>query len=129
MNHSDQVSTGSLHKNSHEELEAFGEWVVVTRKKAPEKTEAGVFLPETARAKMEAEYVGTVVSIGDDAAIKYPKLKLGDRIVYRHVFPMNKTDSPDEIYSLVHIGNILAWARSKTITPAMAPGVDKFRQD
>jgi putative transposon-encoded protein len=135
-NHSNQLG-GAVHKNEAEELEAMGDWVVVVRKTAPELHSAGktadgrevhIELPSTARDKIEAEYAGRVVSIGDDAAIKHPKLKLGDRIAYTRVFPMNKTGSKTEIYSLVHKDNIIARLKSVTITPGMAPETDAFRQ-
>ena len=124
-NHSNQLSTGP-HKNEHEGIEALGEWVVVTRKTAPQTTEGGVFLPETARAKMEAEYAGKVVSIGE--GVKMP-VKLGDRIVYGRCFPMAKQGAKDEIFSLVHVTSIMGRITGETIKPGMAPEVDKFRQD
>lgn len=129
-NHSNQISTsGSPNKNEHEGIDAFGEWVVVVRKTAPEKTEFGIHLPETARSKMEAEYAGKVVSIGEAVGARLPRLQLGDRIVYTRCFPMAKQGAKTEIFSLVHVGNIMGRITSEAITPGMAPENDKFKQD
>ena len=118
-----------MHKNEHNEIEALTDWVTVTRRKAEERTEAGIHLPDTVRANMEAEYVGTVVSIGADAQTKIPTLKLGDRIVYQRCFPMNKTGDKDMIYSLIHVGWIMGRVHSERVRPAMAPTNEKFKQD
>lgn len=135
-NHSNQLSTG-VHKNEHEDIEALGEWITVVRKLAPERHNAGktddgrevhLELPATARDRMEAEYAGKVVSIGDDAAKKMPKLQLGDRIVYGRCFPMAKQGSKEEIFSLVHVGNIMGRINNAAITPGMAPVADGLKQ-
>jgi co-chaperonin GroES (HSP10) len=118
-----------MNKNEHQDIEAIGEWLTVTRRTAASTTDGGIHLPDTVRGRMEAEYVGTIVSIGDDAALKHPKLKLGDRIVYQRCFPMNKTDTKDEIFSLIHMLWVMGRVHSKTVQPAMAPTNEKFKQD
>ena len=126
-----------MNKNEHQDIEALGEWITVTRKTASEKIDAGfgadgkpvgILLPETARSRIEAEYVGTVVSIGQEALAKHPTLKLGDRIVYQRCFPMNKTDTKDEIFSLIHMGWVMGRVHSKHVQPAMVPTNEQFKQ-
>ena len=135
-NHSNQIGTG-VHKNEHEDIEAAADWIVVTRKLPPEEHSAGVgddgqehklILPATARDRMEAEYVGTVVSIGEDAQIKQKKMKLGDRIVYGRCFPMARQGSKTEIFSLVHKDSVMGYVRHLSMVPGMAPEQDGFRQ-
>jgi co-chaperonin GroES (HSP10) len=128
------ATSSGLHENAHDEIEAFGPWVTVTRKLAGETSKGGVILPDTVRSRMEAEYVGTVVDIGWDAGQKKlgrggRTLQIGDRIIYIRCFPMAKQGAKDEIYSMVHIDNIMGSPRSPSAVPAMAPENEKFRQD
>ena len=118
---------GGLHENTHDDIEALGPWITIERKRAAEKTKGGVILPDTVRAAQEAEYVGVIINMGGDVAAKKP-LQVGDRIIYTHCFPMNKAGSPDVIYSLVHVDNVMGRVHSSAVKPAMAPKSQAFKQ-
>jgi co-chaperonin GroES (HSP10) len=114
-----------------EELEGFAKWVVITRKAAPEKTEGGIILPDTVRARLEPEFVGTIISLGEDVVDPKQKrpLKEGDRIVYTHCFPMKAAKDLDVVYALVHRDNIIGRLRkSSDLVPVGEPRKQGFSQ-
>lgn len=59
-------------------VKPLGENVLIQPEKPEQKTEAGIFLPET--AKEERSQFGRVVAIGDSEKIK---VKKGDQVVFR----------------------------------------------
>ena len=105
-------------------LIAYGEWVVITRKAVPEKTESGIHIPENARSKMEPEYIGTIVHIGSEAL---SGLSIGDRIVYSHNFPMADKNSKEVVYCFVHKRNILGKVLDSSLVVSGKPGVEGLR--
>ena len=66
------------------EIRPLGDRIVVKRLEAKEKTEGGVFLPDTAKEKPQE---GKVVAVGqgkllDSGERAKPQLKKGDRIIF-----------------------------------------------
>jgi co-chaperonin GroES (HSP10) len=103
-----------------EELEGYGEWVAITRKVPPSKTEGGIYLPDTVRARMEPEFVGTVISI--PKGFSGEPLQVGDRIVYSHCFPMRAAQDLEVVYALVHKNSIIGrMKKTSTLAPAWIP--------
>lgn len=95
-------------------LEATGEFIVIRRKSVPKKSEGGwLHLPDTARAKMEPEFIGVVTSVGPD--VKKDRYVAGDRILYSHNFPMNIPGHEDHVYALVHQTNIMSKVHDESI--------------
>lgn len=87
-----------------DELEGVGEYLVITRKIAAEKTEGGIIMPETARSKMEPEYTGTIVHLGPD--VNAARFAIGDRILYSHNYPMAMKGSGEVMFAFVHQRNV-----------------------
>lgn len=109
---------------SSEELTGYGKYVVITRKRPPEKTDGGVIIPETAMRSLEPEYVGTVVSIGEKVT---GSLEVGDRITYHHCFPLN--GGPKGFaYAIVHEDNITARVSKQSSLVPDAPTKQAFSQ-
>lgn len=59
-------------------IRPLGENVLVQPEKSEQKTEAGIYLPDT--AKEERSQFGTVVAIGESEKIK---VKVGDMVIFR----------------------------------------------
>jgi co-chaperonin GroES (HSP10) len=119
MNASEAIPERLPDHTEDEELEGYGEWVVITRKAAPTKTDGGIFLPETVRSRMEPEYIGTVISIGDEVG---GKLRVGDRVVYSHCFPMRAAKDLDVVYAVVHKKSIISrMKKSCVLVPDWTP--------
>ena len=107
------------------EVEGYGKWIVVTRRLQGEKTDGGIFIPETARSRMEPEYAGTVVSIGDEVG---GSLKTGDRIIYSHCFPMARQSTKEVVYALVHKDQVLGRVHNEDLIPTSPPTQMGLRQ-
>lgn len=56
----------------------LGEYVLIQLEKSEQKTEAGIYLPET--AKEDRPQFGVVAGIGDSDKIS---VKVGDRVIFR----------------------------------------------
>lgn len=83
-------------------IRPLGENVLIQVEKAEQKTEAGIFLPET--AKEDRSQFGKVVAIGESDKIK---IKSGDKVVFR-LYGGEEITVQGEKYLLTNYKDILA---------------------
>ncbi len=80
----------------------LGENVLIQPEKAEQKTEAGIYLPET--AKEERSQFGTVIAIGESDKIK---VKKGQRVIFR-LYGGEEITVSGEKYLLTNYKDVLA---------------------
>ncbi|MDY6893830.1 MAG: co-chaperone GroES [Thermotogota bacterium] len=78
-----------------------------------EKTEGGIFIPETSREKeQQAATSGTLISVGSSAWADLddgsPWAKVGDRVLYGRYAGVTKTGQDETDYVLLNDNDILA---------------------
>lgn len=107
------AAVAEAEKVDPDELEAVGDWVVITRRTAPEKSPGGIIMPETARSKMEPEFIGTIVHLGPD--VNRERFAVGDRILYTHNYPMTMPGGTGEVmYAYVNTRSIFGKLKKKS---------------
>jgi chaperonin GroES len=88
-------------------IRPLGENVLIQPEKQEQKTEAGIFLPETAK-EVRSQF-GTVVAIGESEKIK---VKTGERVIFR-LYGGEEVSVAEEKYLLTTIKDILAVVSEK----------------
>ncbi len=88
-------------------IRPLGENVLVQLEKPDQKTEAGIYLPET--AKEERSQFGRVVAIGDSEKIK---VKPGEKVIFR-LYGGEEVSVAEENYLLTNTKDILAVVSEK----------------
>ncbi len=88
-------------------IRPLGENVLVQLEKPDQKTEAGIYLPET--AKEERSQFGRVVAIGDSEKIK---VKPGEKVIFR-LYGGEEVSVAEEKYLLTNTKDILAVVSEK----------------
>lgn len=102
------MATATKQKNAVK-LQPLGDRIVVQREQSEEKTEGGIFLPDSAQDKPTR---GTVISIGDgrlldDGSRGEMQVKAGDRVLFTSYAGEN-IEIGDEEYVLMSEGEVLA---------------------
>lgn len=88
-------------------IRPLGENVLIQPEKPEQKTEAGIYLPDT--AKEERSQFGTVVAIGESDKIK---VKSGDEVIFR-LYGGEEISVFGEKYLLTNYKDVLAVLQSK----------------
>ena len=83
-------------------IQPLGENVLVEPISQEDKTESGIYLPETVEGERPQEAI--VVAVGDDDKIK---VKVGDRVIFKK-FSAEEIKLKDKEYYIVAAENILA---------------------
>ncbi len=83
-------------------IRPLGENVLIQAEKPEQKTEAGIFLPETAQE--ERSRFGKVVAVGESDKIK---VKKGDQVIFR-LYGGEEVTVFGEKYLLSHYKDVLA---------------------
>ena len=99
------------------EIRPLGDRIVVKRLEAKEKTEGGVFLPDTAKEKPQE---GKVVAVGqgkllDSGERAKPQLKKGDRIIFSSYAGTEVTVDGEELL-IMSEEDVLAKTQKKELT-------------
>lgn len=102
------MATATKQKNAVK-LQPLGDRIVVQREQSEEKTEGGIFLPDSAQDKPTR---GTVISVGDgrlldDGSRGEMQVKPGDRVLFTSYAGEN-IEIGDEEYVLMSEGEVLA---------------------
>jgi len=92
--------------------QVLNDLVLVKEIKDEDKTEGGVFLPQTLN-KTEATAMGHVIAVGNGRMIDNgervpPPVSVGDKIIYKWRLAQPIKDSAGEDFVFVQEGNILA---------------------
>ena len=104
------MATATKKKSSNQiKLQPLGDRLVVRREDSEERTEGGIYLPDSAKDKPTR---GTVVSVGDgkllDDGSRGPmQVKPGDRVLFTS-YAGEAIEIGDEEYLLMSEGEILA---------------------
>lgn len=90
-------------------LQPLGDRIVVQREESSEKTDGGIYLPDSAKDKPTR---GTVISVGDgrlldDGSRGQMQVKVGDRVLFTSYAGEN-IEIGDEEYVLMSEGDVLA---------------------
>jgi chaperonin GroES len=104
------MSTATKNKDKTKvKLQPLGDRLVVKREESLDRTEGGIFLPDSAKDKPTR---GTVVSVGDgklldDGSRGAMQVKAGDRVLFTSYAGEN-IEVGDEEYVLMSEGEVLA---------------------
>jgi chaperonin GroES len=104
------MATATKKKSSHQiKLQPLGDRLVVRREDSEERTEGGIYLPDSAKNKPTR---GTVISIGDgklldDGTRAAMQVKPGDRVLFTS-YAGEAIEIGDEEYLLMSESELLA---------------------
>lgn len=87
-------------------IRPLGENILIQPEKPEQKTEAGIYLPET--AKEERSQFGTVIAIGESEKIK---VAVGEKVIFR-LYGGEEIVVSGERYLLTTVKDVLAVVRA-----------------
>lgn len=78
--------------------------IKIEEKEEKDKTDSGIYLPDTAASNSERPQIGKIIAVGESDKVK---VKKGDRVIYSK-FAGNEVDVEGERFLIVKNEDILA---------------------